>query len=85
EDDLEKRTLIFEFPKQLRVLQANLDEVLSEIFAQNTFEEPALIRGVFLLSSVQEGVPVDRLMSESTNGLGLGRLPLATNVNSSHS
>ncbi len=26
EDDLEKRTLIFEFPKQLRVLQANLDE-----------------------------------------------------------
>ncbi|EHW0692069.1 type VI secretion system membrane subunit TssM [Vibrio parahaemolyticus] len=85
EDDLEKRTLIFEFPKQLRVLQANLDEFLSEIFAQNTFEEPALIRGVFLLSSVQEGIPVDRLMSESTNGLGLGRLPLATNVNSSHS
>ncbi|TOG85712.1 type VI secretion protein IcmF, partial [Vibrio parahaemolyticus] len=79
EDDLEKRTLIFEFPKQLRVLQANLDEFLSEIFAQNTFEEPALIRGVFLLSSVQEGIPVDRLMSESTNGLGLGRLPLATN------
>ena len=33
EDDLEKRALIFEFPKQLRVLQANLDEFLAEIFA----------------------------------------------------
>lgn len=77
EDDLEKRTLIFEFPKQLRVLQDNLDEFLSEIFSQSTFEEPSLIRGVFMLSSVQEGVPIDRLMSESASGLGLMRLPLS--------
>lgn len=85
EDDLEKRALIFEFPKQLRVLQDNLDEFLSEIFAQSTFEEPALIRGVFMLSSVQEGVPVDKLMSESTNGLGLVRLRQSTSTDTSHS
>ncbi|MCE9845749.1 type VI secretion system membrane subunit TssM [Vibrio antiquarius] len=85
EDDLEKRSLIFEFPKQLRVLQANLDEFLAEIFAQNSFEEPALIRGVFMLSSVQEGLPVDKLMNESTNGLGLNRLALAKSPTGSHS
>ncbi|MGF1818947.1 type VI secretion system membrane subunit TssM [Vibrio alginolyticus] len=85
EDDLDKRTLIFEFPKQLRVLQANLDEFLAEIFAQNSFEEPALIRGVFMLSSVQEGLPVDKLMNESTNGLGLNRLALAKSQTGSHS
>ncbi|HHF3123900.1 TPA: type VI secretion system membrane subunit TssM [Vibrio diabolicus] len=85
EDDLEKRALIFEFPKQLRVLQANLDEFLAEIFAQNSFEEPALIRGVFMLSSVQEGLPVDKLMNESTNGLGLNRFALAKSPTGSHS
>ncbi|MDW2122741.1 type VI secretion system membrane subunit TssM [Vibrio sp. 2033] len=85
EDDLDKRALIFEFPKQLRVLQANLDEFLAEIFAQNSFEEPALIRGVFMLSSVQEGLPVDKLTNESTNGLGLNRLALAKSQTGSHS
>ncbi|MCS0081184.1 type VI secretion system membrane subunit TssM [Vibrio alginolyticus] len=85
EDDLDKRALIFEFPKQLRVLQANLDEFLAEIFAQNSFEEPALIRGVFMLSSVQEGLPVDKMMNESTNGLGLNRLALAKSQTGSHS
>ncbi|HHF3100821.1 TPA: type VI secretion system membrane subunit TssM [Vibrio alginolyticus] len=85
EDDLDKRALIFEFPKQLRVLQANLDEFLAEIFAQNSFEEPALIRGVFMLSSVQEGLPVDKLMNESTNGLGLNRLALVKSQTGSHS
>ncbi|MFH4510169.1 type VI secretion system membrane subunit TssM [Vibrio alginolyticus] len=85
EDDLDKRALIFEFPKHLRVLQANLDEFLAEIFAQNSFEEPALIRGVFMLSSVQEGLPVDKLMNESTNGLGLNRLALAKSQTGSHS
>ncbi|PAW07957.1 type VI secretion system membrane subunit TssM [Vibrio sp. V1B] len=85
EDDLDKRALIFEFPKQLRVIQANLDEFLAEIFSQNSFEEPALIRGVFMVSSVQEGAPMNRLMSESTNGLGLGNLPLTSHSTGSHS
>ncbi|MEF1250773.1 type VI secretion system membrane subunit TssM, partial [Vibrio owensii] len=85
EDDLDKRALIFEFPKQLRVLQANLDEFLTDIFAQNSFEEPTLIRGVFMVSSVQEGIPVSRLMNEATSGLGLGKLGLSMNSRSSDS
>ncbi|EKO3847077.1 type VI secretion system membrane subunit TssM [Vibrio harveyi] len=85
EDDLDKRAMIFEFPKQLRVLQANLDEFLTEIFAQNSFEEPTLIRGVFMVSSVQDGIPVSRLMNESSSGLGLGKLGLSAQHHGSHS
>ncbi|MFN1649068.1 type VI secretion system membrane subunit TssM [Vibrio rotiferianus] len=85
EDDLDKRALVFEFPKQLRMMQANLDEFLSEIFAQNSFEEPAMIRGIFIVSSVQEGAPVDRLMHESASGLGLNRLTLKMTKRASHS
>ncbi|MGY5818778.1 type VI secretion system membrane subunit TssM, partial [Vibrio cincinnatiensis] len=76
EEDLDKRSLMFEFPKQLRCLQANLDEFLTEIFAQNKFEEPSMIRGVFIVSSLQEGMPIDRIMLETSQGLGLGRPPL---------
>lgn len=76
EDDLDKRSLIFEFPKQLRCLQANLDDFLMEIFAQNNFEEPLMIRGIFIVSSLQEGLPIDRIMAETSQGLGLARPPL---------
>ncbi len=83
ESDLDRRALIFEFPKQLRMLQANLDELLSDIFANNAFEESAMIRGVFIVSAVQEGVPIDRVMGETSIGLGLSQLSLKTNTNQS--
>ncbi len=38
EDDLDKRALIFEFPKQLRVLQANLDEFLTDILLKTALK-----------------------------------------------
>ncbi|GLQ70794.1 type VI secretion system membrane subunit TssM [Vibrio penaeicida] len=78
ETDLDKRALIFEFPKQLRMLQANADEFLSDIFAKNAFEESTMIRGVFVVSSVQEGMPIDRVMNETSSGLGLSQLSLKT-------
>ncbi|EPE4788402.1 type VI secretion system membrane subunit TssM [Vibrio vulnificus] len=86
EHDLDKRSLIFEFPKQLRCLQANLDEFLNDIFAQNKFEESSMIRGVFIVSSLQEGTPVDRIMSETSQGLGLGKplLRLSSKESSSY-
>ncbi len=38
-----------------------------------------------MVSSVQEGIPVSRLMNESTSGLGLGKLGLSMNSRSSDS
>ncbi|MGF1725734.1 type VI secretion system membrane subunit TssM [Photobacterium nomapromontoriensis] len=74
--DIDKRTLIYEFPKQLRLIQSAADDFLKEIFSPNTFEEVPMLRGVYIASATQEGVPIDRVMTEMAGGLGLGPVPL---------
>ncbi|GAL04529.1 IcmF-related protein [Photobacterium aphoticum] len=74
--DIDKRTLIYEFPKQLRLIQSAADDFLKEIFVPNSFEEAPMLRGVYIASATQEGVPIDRVMAETSGGLGLGQVPL---------
>ncbi len=69
--DIDKRTLVYEFPKQLRSLQAAADDFLKEVFTPNTFEEAPMLRGVFIASATQEGMPIDRVVAENSGG-GLG-------------
>ncbi|GAA3918524.1 type VI secretion system membrane subunit TssM [Litoribacillus peritrichatus] len=71
EHDLERRTLIYEFPKQLRLLQSAADDFLKEIFSPNAFEQSPMLRGVYIASATQEGVPIDRVMAQLGNGFGL--------------
>ncbi len=63
-----ERNLAFQFPKQLRSIQAQLDDLLQTIFSENKFEEPLMIRGVFLTSTTQEGSPVSAL-SNATHAI----------------
>ena len=51
------RAKIFEFPRQLRVLQGVADGFLKEIFTPNAYEELPMFRGVYLTSATQEGTP----------------------------
>ncbi|SFT62337.1 type VI secretion system protein ImpL [Pseudoalteromonas sp. DSM 26666] len=51
------RAKIFEFPRQLRVLQGVGDDFLKEIFTPNAYEELPMFRGVYLTSATQEGTP----------------------------
>ncbi|MGF1688527.1 type VI secretion system membrane subunit TssM [Photobacterium japonica] len=74
--DIDKRTLIYEFPKQLRLIQSAADDFLKEIFVPNSFEEAPMLRGVYIASATQEGVPIDRVMAETSGSLGLGQVPL---------
>ncbi|WP_165723401.1 type VI secretion system membrane subunit TssM [Pseudoalteromonas sp. Z1A2] len=53
----EIRAKIFEFPRQLRVLQGVGDAFLKEIFTPNAYEELPMFRGVYLTSATQEGTP----------------------------
>ncbi|TDR75701.1 type VI secretion system protein ImpL [Photobacterium lutimaris] len=76
ERDIEKRTLIYEFPKQLKLLQAATDDFLKEIFSPNTFEEAPMLRGVYIVSATQDGVPIDRVMAQTSADLGLGQVAL---------
>ncbi|WP_087020909.1 type VI secretion system membrane subunit TssM [Thaumasiovibrio subtropicus] len=76
ERDMDNRSLVYEFPKQLRMLQSQIDDFLKEVFAANAFEAPPMLRGVFIVSAAQEGKPIDRVMAETSGGLGLSQIPL---------
>ncbi len=69
ERDLERRAAIYEFPKQLRLLQSSADDFLKEIFAPNAYEEAPLLRGVYLTSATQEGTPIDHLSTHLSSGI----------------
>ncbi|MGH1470066.1 MAG: type VI secretion system membrane subunit TssM [Cellvibrionaceae bacterium] len=53
EKNPQRRTLVYEFPKQMFALQQSLNEFLGNIFTPNQFESPFLWRGVYFLSSTQ--------------------------------
>lgn len=61
------RAKIFEFPRQLRVLQGVADGFLKEIFTPNAYEELPMFRGVYLTSATQEGTP-SSFLSDSNLG-----------------
>ena len=63
ERDQERRRVIYEFPKQLRLLQSAADDFLKEIFSPNAYEVAPMLRGVYLTSATQEGNPIDKLSS----------------------
>ncbi len=52
-----KRNLIFEFPRQMHVLQASIAGFLGNIFSPNQFEEPFILRGVYFVSGTQAAMP----------------------------
>ncbi|TMP26930.1 type VI secretion protein IcmF/TssM N-terminal domain-containing protein, partial [Pseudoalteromonas rubra] len=54
ERDPKRRGIIFEFPRQLRVLQGIADTFLKEIFTPNAYEQLPILRGVYLTSATQE-------------------------------
>ncbi|WP_435237786.1 type VI secretion system membrane subunit TssM [Psychromonas sp. PT13] len=64
ERNIERRRVIYEFPKQLRLLQSAADDFLKEIFSPNSYEMAPMLRGVYLTSATQEGMPIDKLSSE---------------------
>lgn len=64
ERNQERKRVIYEFPKQLRLLQNAADDFLKEIFYPNSYEIAPMLRGVYLTSATQEGSPIDKLSSE---------------------
>lgn len=63
EPDLARRGLIYALPQQFVGLREVVDDTLRAIFASSTFKEKPLLRGVYLTSGTQEGMPFDRVMS----------------------
>lgn len=73
ERDIQNRSLIFGYPRQMEGLEASLTGFLDEIFGVNRYQKSSLLRGVYFTSGTQEGSPIDRLLGGLANSFGLDR------------
>ena len=73
ETDLRRRRLIYGFPQQLASLRDIATEFLTDCFRPSRLEARPLLRGVYLTSGTQDGMPIDRLMSTMASEFGLPR------------
>jgi type VI secretion system protein ImpL len=80
ERDVQRRALVYNFPQQFAAVGEVLQTFVTDVFGVTTYEEPALLRGVYFTSGTQEGGPIDRVMSSLAASFGLDRKVLPANV-----
>lgn len=73
ERDVQRRTPIFDFPQQMRLLKPVAMQFLQAVFTVNRFEEPFLLRGIYFTSGTQEGTPIDRVLAALASSFRLDR------------
>ncbi|MCH8498325.1 MAG: type VI secretion system membrane subunit TssM [Marinobacter sp.] len=57
------RRRIYQFPKQTALLRAPLWNLIKEVFYPSAYEEVPLLRGIYLVSSAQDGKTLDKVSS----------------------
>ena len=72
ERDVQRRALIFGFPRQFAATRRTLTEFIDEVFGADGFQGKVLLRGVYFTSGTQEGMPMDRLLGVLARNFGLG-------------
>jgi type VI secretion system protein ImpL len=65
--DMRRRGLIIGFPDQLSGLRGRVTRFLNGAFPPDAAETPAQARGFYFTSGVQQGTPLDRLLSGFTS------------------
>lgn len=78
ERDLQRRALIFGFPRQVAGTQRTLTAFLGETFGSSAFEQSGWLRGVYLTSGTQVGTPIDRMLGALARTFGIGMKALNT-------
>ena len=69
--DAEERAAAYSFTRQLAGLKPALEGFLADLLSADAFSTPALVRGTYFTSVVQEGVPEDAFVSAAANNYGL--------------
>ena len=72
ERDVQRRALIFGFPRQFAATRRPLTEFIDEVFGADGFQGKVQLRGVYFTSGTQEGMPMDRLLGVLARNFGLG-------------
>src|SRR5690606_9593574 len=61
--DNEERAAAYSFTRQLAGLKTTMEQFLTDLLSADAFSTPALVRGTFFTSVLQEGVPEDAFVS----------------------
>jgi type VI secretion system protein ImpL len=78
---VDARFKIFEFAQQLEAFGQNLTALVTELFAENVYQDAPILRGVYFTSGTQEGRPIDRIMQNMAAAFGVsGRSAAAVAV-----
>lgn len=77
EPDVRRRRLIYGFPQQVASLRDVAAEFLTEAFRPSRLEARPLLRGVYMTSGTQDGMPFDRLLGTMAAEFGLPRQAVA--------
>ncbi len=75
---IEDRSAVFHFSEQLGVVEQPLRRFVEELFAPSVFHDSPWLRGVYFTSGTQEGKPLDRMLKQLSDRLGVP-LPATTN------
>lgn len=62
ERDLDRRSMILDFPQQISLLKPLIRTLLDGIFSPSRYEAKSLLRGVYFTSSTQKGRPIDQMI-----------------------
>ncbi len=71
ERDATRLGKIQNFPTQVETLKSILNQFVREVFSDNRYQHPPLLRGVYLTSGTQEGTPIDRILSSISSSYGI--------------
>ncbi|WP_170292347.1 type VI secretion system membrane subunit TssM [Xanthomonas maliensis] len=71
ERDRLRRASILSFPQQLAALGERARQFVEDAFAGTAYAAPTLLRGVYLTSGTQEGMPIDRMLGALARTFGV--------------
>jgi type VI secretion system protein ImpL len=78
---VDARFKINEFSQQLEAFGRNLSALVTDLFAENVYQDAPILRGVYFTSGTQEGRPIDRIMQNMAAAFGVsGRAAAAVAV-----
>lgn len=61
--EAEERASVYSFSRQMAGLKPVLEQFLADLLSEDAFSTPALVRGTYFTSVLQEGVPEDAFVS----------------------
>lgn len=73
QNDPAKKADIVSFPAQMESMKISIHQFLVTIFAENKFQDSALLRGVYFTSGTQQGSPFDSLLGSIATEMGFSQ------------